>query len=252
VRWLAATVVLSTGLFSTGLFRGAASLALDGSNIASATVPPGGDTVTTGGAGPSSNSSTPATTPSAPLIPIPQGCQASPVASAVFVGRIVAKDYRLARFQIEQVRAGSLGAYALGNLVDIRYGNDVQYLETNSEYLVGASPQGVDLGLTSKVRAAKPVFGGNAVVGLTEKSSQCPVVEDPVRTVHVDGSEVAASVLKGLSAEKKQIGLAFAKPILAVFAIVLLLVLIRWFFTAVFLAFRHAVEKEPSPVRRNE
>lgn len=189
---------------------------------------------------------------SAPLVPIPQGCPKPPVASVVFVGRVVAKDYRVARFQIEQVRAGNTNGYQLGNLVDVRYGNDVEFLNTDEVYLVGAVPQGVDLALSSKVREAKPLLGGNAVVGLTEKSSECPTIEDPVRTFHVDGSEIGASIFKGLANKKKDIAVAFAKPMLAVLAIVLVLVLIRWLFTAVFMAVRHVVENDATAVRRRE
>ncbi len=68
------------------------------------------------------------------------------------------------------------------------------------------------------------------------------MIEDPVRTFHVDGSEIEASLLKGLSSRKKDIALAFAKPILAVFAIVLALVLIRWVVTALYVAIRRAAE----------
>ena len=189
---------------------------------------------------------------SAPLVPIPEGCPEPPVASVVFVGRVIAKDFRVARFQIDQVRAGTTVGYALGNLIDVRYGNDVEFLNTDQVYLVGAVPQGVDLALTSKVREAKPLLGGNAVVGLTEKSSECPRIEDPVRTFHPDGSAIDASMFKGLTTKKQQIALAFVKPMLAVLGIVLALVLIRWLFTAVALAVRHAAEKDPFVAQRRE
>jgi hypothetical protein len=203
---------------------------------------------------PPDGGATTTTTPaaSAPLVPIPEGCPEPPVASVVFVGRVIAKDFRVARFQIDQVRAGTTVGYALGNLIDVRYGSDVEFLNTDDVYLVGAVPQGVDLALTSKVREAKPLLGGNAVVGLTEKSSECPKIEDPVRTFHPDGSAIDASMFKGLASKKKQIALAFGKPILAVVGIVLGLVLIRWLFTAVALAVRHAAEKDPFVAQRRE
>jgi len=234
VKWLVA-LVLGAALCG--------SLLLPGVSPAGAEVPAppdGGTTTTTTLAA------------SAPLVPIPEGCPEQPVASVVFIGRVIAKDYRVARFQIDQVRAGTTVGYALGNLIDVRYGNDVEFLNTNEEYLVGAVPQGVDLALTSKVREAKPLLGGNAVVGLTEKASECPKIEDPVRTFHPDGSAIDASMFKGLSTKKKQIALAFAKPMLAVAGIVLGLALIRWLFTAVALAVRHAAEKDPFVAQRRE
>lgn len=190
----------------------------------------------------------PSAQPSAPLVQIPTGCQTPPIASVVFVGRVVAKDRRVARYQIEAVRAGSIDGYALGDLIDVRYDDEVQYVDVANEYLVGAAPQGPDLALTSKVRPAEPLFGGNAVIGLTEKGTDCPTVEDPVRTLRVDGAEVDASIFQGLSSDKQSVVLAFAKPVMAVFAIVLALVLVRWLFTGILAAVRHAADGEP--VRR--
>lgn len=234
VRWLVAPV-LGAALFGSTLVPAAFASGAD------VPAPPDGSATTT-------------TTlaASAPLVPIPEGCQEPPVAAVVFVGRVIAKDYRVARFEVEQVRAGTTAGYALGNLIDVRYGSDVEFLNTDDEYLVGAVPQGVDLALTSKVREAKPLLGGNAVVGLTEKSSECPKLEDPVRTFHPDGSAIEASMFKGLSAKKKQIAFAFVKPMLAVLGIVVGLALIRWLFTAIALAVRHAAENDPVNVGRRE
>ena len=187
----------------------------------------------------------PAAQPSEPLLQIPNGCLGPPVASAVFVGKVVAKDYRVARYHLEAVRAGSVDGYVLSNLIDVRYGNDVQYLKVGDEYLVGAAPQGSDRALTSKVQAAEPLFGGNAVIGLTEKASDCPVTEDPVRTLHTDGTEVDAGMFQALTRDKQGLLLAFGKPLIAVFAIVLGLVLIRWLFTAILAAVRRAADGEP-------
>ncbi|MCU1396734.1 MAG: hypothetical protein JWM34_5162 [Ilumatobacteraceae bacterium] len=188
----------------------------------------------------------PVAAPSAPLVQIPAGCESPPVASVVFVGRLVAKDYRVARYHIDQVRAGSAAGYAFGDLIDVRYDKDVEFLDLNHDYLVGAVPQGADLVLTSKVREAKPILGGNAIIGLTEKGVDCPTLEDPVRTFHVDGSPIDAGMLKGLAADKQGIALAFAKPIGVVIAIILVLVLVRWLFAGIFIAFRRAAEGEPT------
>ena len=246
MRWLVAPVVVI------------AALSIARPDLAAATVPapPGTDVTSTSGpeapaAGPLASGDdqgaavpAPSIAQSAPLLQIPTGCPTPSIASVVFVGRVVAKDYRVARFQIEQVRAGSPTGYVLGNLIDIRYGNDVQFLDLNHDYLVGAVPMGAELVLTSKVREDKPVLGGNAVIGLTEKAVACPVLEDPVRTFHVDGSEIDAGMLNGLTNDKRGIALAFAKPIGAVIVIVLALALIRWLFTGIFLAVRKTAAAE--------
>ena len=188
----------------------------------------------------------PAAQLSEPLVQTPHGCLGPPIATAVFVGRVVAKDYRVARYHLEAVRAGTVDGYALGDLIDVRYGNEVQYLQVGDEYLVGAAPEGADRALSSKVRPAEPLFGGNAVIGLTEKASDCPIVEDPIRTLHPDGTEIDAGLLQALSNDKQGLFLAIAKPLIAVFAIVLGLVLIRWLFSAILAAVRHAADGEPT------
>lgn len=179
--------------------------------------------------------------PSAPLVAIPSGCPSPPVASVIFVGVVVAKVAGVARFQIEQIRAGEASSYIYGDLVDIHYDNETQYLTANHRYLVGAAPAGPDLSLWSKVRETNPLFGGNAVIGLTEKSTECPPLEDPVRTLNIDGTEVDNGILMGLSSEKKEIALAVLTPLAVAFGIVLLLVTVRWILTGFFLTARHAV-----------
>jgi hypothetical protein len=171
------------------------------------------------------------------------------VATVVFVGRVTAKDARTARFRIDQVRAGSPAGYAVGPLVDVRYDKDVQYLHVGEQYLVGAVPQGTKLVMTSKVREDEPLFGGNAVVGLTDTATDCPVVEDPVRTFHVDGSEIHTSVLEGLKRDKQGIVLALAKPVIGVIGVVLLLVLIRWLIAAYVMTVRAASEAGRGPTK---
>jgi hypothetical protein len=211
---------------------------------ASSTAAPPDDSTTTTLAGDETGGGAPApaSVPSAPLVLLPEGCTPPPIAAVVFVGRVVTKDFRTARYRIEHVRAGDAEPYSLGGLIDVRYGNDVDYLDVDGEYLVGAAPEGPELVLSSKVREDKPLLGGNAVVGLTEQAADCPPFEDPVRTLHPDGTEIGTSVLKGLKDDKKGIVLAFAKPIGAVLAIVLGLVLIRWLVAAYIVAIRTAAE----------
>jgi hypothetical protein len=187
----------------------------------------------------------PEAAPSAPLLQIPNGCAAPPVASVVFVGTLVAKVPAIARYRVEQVRAGSANDNIVGNFVDIGYDDETKYLTENDRYLVGAVTSGAGGTLVSKVRESEPLFGGNAVIGLTEKSASCPAVEDPVRTLHIDGTEVEASMLSGFTSDKRGIALAFAKPLGAAFGIVLALVAIRWLFTLIFVAAGRAAHHEP-------
>jgi len=189
----------------------------------------------------------PAAGASAPLVAIPNGCPAPPVVSVVFVGTLVAKVTGIARYRVEQIRAGNADSYIVGGLVDIHYDNETQYLEPNKEYLVGAVPLGPDLVLSSKVRESHALFGGNAVIGLTEKNLACPRIEDPVRTLHIDGTPIDNGLLKGLTHDRRGLMLAFLIPTAVAFAIVLALVLVRWLFTLIFVAARHAAEGEPVP-----
>ena len=80
-----------------------------------------------------------ATTPGTlPLVPVPSACTAPPQPEIVFVGTLVERDFRTGRFEIEQVRAGSEDPFAVGGLIDVRYGLDVEYLDIGTEYLVSA------------------------------------------------------------------------------------------------------------------
>src|SRR4029453_11397915 len=70
-----------------------------------------------------------ATTPGTlPLVPVPTACTAPPQPEIVFVGTLVERDFRTGRFKIVQVRAGSEDPFAVGGLIDVRYGLDVEYL----------------------------------------------------------------------------------------------------------------------------
>lgn len=186
----------------------------------------------------------PAFTPSAPLIQIPSGCPTPDVAMVIFVGQLVIKDRHTARYQVIQVRAGNADSYTVSRLIDIRYDNETQYLNVGDRFLVGAK-QGDGGRLVSKVQATDLLFGGNAVIGLSDKNQDCPVLDDQIRTLHTDGTDVETSLFAGLSGSKKSIVLAFGRPLLVVFAVILALVLLRWLFTAILVAVRRAADVEP-------
>lgn len=160
---------------------------------------------------------------SGPLIVIPPGCVTPPPPVAVFVGTIEAADATTARFSIDQIRAGTLDGYAVGALVDVRYDDDVRFLHTGDQYLVGASPGSITGLLQSKVRVPAPLFGGDAVIGLNDTDVTCPRVEDGVKTLHVDGTVVDTGVLAPLKTAKRSLVKAIFKPLGIAFAVLVFL-----------------------------
>jgi hypothetical protein len=122
------------------------------------------------------------------------------------VGTVLAKDEFVqkgtVRFQIDQVRAGDASPFSVDGVIDVRYGPDSQYLEVQGRYLVSAAFDSSIGTLTSKVSPVTPLFGGDAVVGLEDTEVVCPVVDDPVQTINVDGSPVEAGLLDPLLEDK--------------------------------------------------
>lgn len=164
---------------------------------------------------------------SAPLVVVPAGCQAPPAPVAVFVGIISAADAATARFTIQQVRAGTLDGYAVDTIVDVRYDDDIRFLRTGQEYLVGAAPDPITGVLRSKVRVPAPLFGGDAVIGVNDTDLACPRVEDGVKTLHVNGTGVDTGVLAPLKTAKRSLLRAVLKPLGIAFAILVCLVAIK-------------------------
>ena len=131
-----------------------------------------------------------------PLVPVPVGCTAPPLPHIVFVGKVVDRDFRSVRFEIEQIRAGQAAPFASDNEIDVRYGLDAQYLHDGERYLVSA-PVDPDLGLlVSRVTPVVANFGGDEVIGVSESDVNCPAFENPLRTLHLDGTPIEADPLK--------------------------------------------------------
>ena len=141
------------------------------------------------------------------LIQIPAGCPVKPPADVAFTGTVLAKDGDIdkgtVRFRIDQVRAGSATPFEVGGLVDVRYGPDSQYLDVDAEYLVSAAVDPSIGALASKVTPDAPLFGGDAVVGLEDTEVECPVVDDPVQTINLDGTPVETGLLTPMLADKR-------------------------------------------------
>ena len=87
----------------------------------------------------------------------------------------------------------------------MRYGIDTKYLEKGEQYLVGASVDpAAGVLVVEGPRAAEPLFGGDEVIGAAESDVDCPVIDDPVRTLPLDGTPVDAGVLSPLTDAKRE------------------------------------------------
>ena len=173
----------------------------------------------------------------APLVIVPPGCASFPPALAVFRGTIVLADDPARpttfRFRIDALLAGSLVEFARGGLVDVYFGDEAKLLTLGMQYVVGVQ---VDLDtdqLTSAVREAAPLFGGDAVIGANDSDVRCPRLQDPVRTLHVNGQSVDTGVLTPMKGQGRSLALAVLKPLAVAFAALLALVLMKHLLFAV-------------------
>ena len=164
---------------------------------------------------------------SGPLVIVPAGCAAPPAPVAVFVGTLAAADANTGRFAVQQIRAGSLDGYAVNTIVDVRFDDDIRFLRVGQQYLVGAIPDPITSVLQSKVRLPAPLFGGDAVIGVNDTDVHCPRVEDGVKTLLVDGTEVDTGVLAPLKTAKRSLVKAILKPLGVAIAVLVLLASIK-------------------------
>jgi hypothetical protein len=185
------------------------------------------------------------------LIPVPAGCPVPDPAAVVFTGTMIGKDdvTEVVRFRIDQLRAGSAEPWAVSGLIDVRYGPDYRFLDKDQQYLVGAGLDPVYGMLSSTVRPAEPVFGGNDVVGIDDLAVDCPEIDDPIRTLHVDGTSVDSGVLSLMTEDRRLLLATIAVPTAIMFAVLLALVVLRVFgalaFRGVFQLGRAAVTPVP-------
>lgn len=163
-----------------------------------------------------------------PLIPVPVGCLAPDAADVAFIGKAVAKDFEKVRYEIIQIRAGSASGHAVDGLVDVLYLSDTKFIDVDEEYLIGARFDAEYGQLISTVRPPEPLFGGNDVIGLEDTDIECPVLDDPVRTVKPDGSSVDSGVLSPLLDNKRTVLATLGVPTAIAFAVIIGLVLLRY------------------------
>ncbi len=185
------------------------------------------------------------------LIPTPVGCPVPAPADAVFTATMIGKDdvTQVVRFQIDQLRAGSVEPWAVNGLIDVRYGRDYRFLTNGEQYLIGIGLDPIYGVPASTVRPAEPTFGGNDVVGVDDLAVDCPRLDDPVRTLNVDGTSVDSGVLSLMTEDRRLLLATVAVPAAIVFAVLLALVLLRLFgglaFKGVFQLGRAAVTPVP-------
>lgn len=173
----------------------------------------------------------PAAEPSGELIQVPLGCPRPDPAAVAFVGTMIGKDdvTQVVRFRIDQIRAGSAAPWAIDGLIDVRYGDDYRFLDEGEQYLVGAGSDPVYGVLSSRVRPAEPTFGGNDVIGVDDLAVECPELDDPVRTVNLDGTSVDSGVLSLLTEDRRLLLATVAVPAGLVFAALLAIVVLKMF-----------------------
>ena len=170
-----------------------------------------------------------ATTVAPVVSTLPSDCVIPMPTKATFVGRLVAADKKTARYEVQQMRGGSLEGYSAANLVDVDYGEDVRFLDLQTSYIVAVGLDGASNRLVSKVRDPEPLFGGSQIIGMNDSGSDCPEIEDAVRTLTIDGRSVESGVLAPLKTAEKKLLSAVLLPFVWVFGGLLALATIRAF-----------------------
>jgi hypothetical protein len=186
------------------------------------------------------------------LVPVPVGCAVLPLEQAVFIGTMTLGDTATARFAIQSVRSGSVTGFEVGGLIDVRYGDEVRFLDVGSTYIVGARVDPVTQVLASTVRSPAPLFGGNEIAGVDDSDVDCPRLGDPVRTLAIDGTSVESGVLTPLKNAKGDIARALLQPIGVAFLILLGLVAVKLLLFAMGRSLRDlGAEERPARRRRH-
>jgi len=166
-----------------------------------------------------------------PLVEVPVGCQIQPLPDVVFVGTVVASDFRTVRFRIDQARAGDIAQFAADDLVDVRYGIDTKYLTDGRQYLIAALYDPEISSLRSRVRPEQQIYGGDEIIGATESELECPEIVDPLRTIHVNGRSVDSGLLTPLVNERQGLLRALLVPIVVALGAIFALASVRWILT---------------------
>lgn len=221
----ARSTALQRGLWGAALCLG---MSLASVPAASATVVPPDDDVGGEVIEGNQDAPTPDSTPESTVPPttIPAECVIPTPVQATFVGTLVESDRRTARYQIVQLRGGTLEGYASRGLVDIDYADDVRFLEFGESYIVAAGVNSGNGRLYSKIREPEPLLGSSQVIGLNSGVT-CPEVEDAVRTLDLDGRSVESGVLAPLGDARGRVLRSLALPLVWVLGALVVLAALR-------------------------
>lgn len=243
-------VGLLAGLCAVAALTGVAAHAEASEPATAATVPPPSVPPTIPGA--ATASTEPVTDPATglpvargPLIVLPAGCVTPSPPVAVFEGTIVAAVSTTARFSVERVLTGDLGANEVGGQTDVQYGEETRFLSIGGTYLVGVGRSATSGTLFSTVREPAPLFGGDAVIGANDSDVACLSVDDPVRTLLPDGTSVDTGVLAPLHGRSASLASAVARPVFIALGVLLALVLFKHLLFATGRAMRDVVDTMP-------
>ena len=178
------------------------------------------------------------------LVAVPTACNAPPLPDVVFVGTLLETGtpsgapqesaFQTGRFRVDQARAGAVERFAYNGVVDVRFGIDTKFLEPGDQYLIGAAFDPDAAALVSKIREPEPAFGGDEVIAAAESDVTCPVIEDPVRAMRVDGTSIEAGVISPLADSKRGILRSLLLPLTVAFVVLFALASLRWLITGVF------------------
>lgn len=175
-----------------------------------------------------------------PLVVVPAGCAQPQRAVAVFDGEVVEKSIDRVRFRVERLLAGSVQPYAVADgVVDVVYGDEAQFLTVGERYIVGAGTDETTL-LISAVRDPRPLFGGDAVIGLDDSDIDCPSLDDPIRTLHLDGTPVEAGLITPLKGSGRDLLWAILTPLGIALGALVALVLVKYLLVSLGRAVRDA------------
>lgn len=165
------------------------------------------------------------------LVPVPVGCPAPEPADVAFTGTVLGNDdvTQTVRFRLDRVRAGRSDPWVSNGVVDVRYGPDYRFLVLGEQYLIGAAPDSVYGVLSSSVRAPEPMFGGNDVAGVDDVEVDCPNIDDPIRTLQVDGTSIDSGLLTLMTQDRGPLLRSVVVPVAVVSALLFALVLVRMF-----------------------
>jgi hypothetical protein len=144
-----------------------------------------------------------------------------PPVAAVFVGTVIAIGPDSAKFRVDDKRSGDLGTET-----QVLYVRDARFVKDGSRYLVTASVDAETKLLVSKVRPKR---------GEDPRCSQ----KDPIYTRNADGTPIDSGIFAGGRSSRRDVALAFLKPLGVVLAALAGLVIVKYLLIFSWRGIRH-------------